>query len=318
MRTKGFWGVILISASLGLGCEQPKKQDIATLEAETVVATVNGEVITLAELNRRVVPVRAEYRRGQPPKVRKGLADIQQEFLEKLIEERLLLQEAKRRSLQVSPEEVAARLSELWGEQKDKAGMPQERKVLEEQVRKELLINKLIQQEVAAKVEVSLEEAWEYYNTHKEEFHQPEQVRVQQIVVETEKEARDLLKKLKRGADFGRLAEEHSLGPEGHLGGDLGYFSRGQMPEEFDAVAFKLKKKGQISEVFKSKYGFHIFKLVDKKPERYLEFEEVRDKIMERLRQKKAEEAFQEWLRELKARAKIKVNPYFKRSDRTS
>jgi peptidyl-prolyl cis-trans isomerase C len=116
---------------------------------------------------------------------------------------------------------------------------------------------------------------------------------------------------LRRGADFAKLAEAHSLSPDGDKGGDLGYFARGQMPAEFEEVAFKLKKKRQISKVFSTSYGYHIFQLIDRQSARQASLDEVRGEIRERLRRQKVEAAFQSWLTKLKAQAKIKINPYF-------
>jgi peptidyl-prolyl cis-trans isomerase C len=90
----------------------------------------------------------------------------------------------------------------------------------------------------------------------------------------------------------------------------LGDFSRGQMPPEFDEVAFTLKK-GEISSVFKSSYGYHIFKLEDKREAETLSFDEAQETINQKLKAQKLDAALAGWLKKLKRDASIKINPYF-------
>jgi len=86
----------------------------------------------------------------------------------------------------------------------------------------------------------------------------------------------------------------------------LGYFSQGEKPVEFDRV-FDMEV-GTISEVIKSPYGYHIFKLEEKIEPRQIPFEEAKAGILQELGQKKGEENYQKWFKDLKAKAKVKVN----------
>ena len=106
-----------------------------------------------------------------------------------------------------------------------------------------------------------------------DKFYKKEQVRALHIMVESEEEIRKIQKEIRRKQKpFSSLAKEYSLGPEGIQGGDLGYFEAGQMPEEFDDV-FKLKIN-KISDIIRTPYGFHLFKVVGKVQERKMDFEE--------------------------------------------
>lgn len=106
-----------------------------------------------------------------------------------------------------------------------------------------------------------------------------EEVRARHILVKTEKEAQDILAKLKGGADFEKLAREVSTDPSAKTnGGDLEYFSKGQMVAEFSDAAFKLSK-GQISQPVKTQFGFHIIKVEDKRSKPVPKYDDVKDQV---------------------------------------
>jgi peptidyl-prolyl cis-trans isomerase C len=316
-----FHTMIVLCVLLLLGCEDGNRaaDSDAPPPAEVIAAVVNGEAISLEELNKRFLPVKLQYSQSLPPQVEQNLPRLQQEFLQKLIDKKLLLQEADKLGLKLEEAELAEYVSKVSNPLLDqKTGQKQNnlaenRKDWLQELRQELLINKLIQQEVGANILVSEEEARVYYQAHLEEFKRPERVRVRQIMMETDWEAEEVRREIKRGGDFAKLAEAKSLSPDGARGGDLGYFSRGQMPPEFDEVAFSLKK-GEISRVFKSSYGYHIFKLEDKQPARLLSFEEAREEIIEKLTTQKRDKAIASWLLNLRRKARIQINPYFTRS----
>ena len=142
--------------------------------------------------------------------------------------------------------------------------------------------------------------------THRSSFQLKQRGRARQIIVADGEEAIQILKRLKKGEEFGKLAKEKSLGPEKVDGGDLGYFSPGERPAEFDHV-FTMEV-GTLSEVIKSPYGYHIFKLEEKMDPREISFDEVRLIISQELRKKKGEEEYQRWLKGLKSKANVKIN----------
>jgi parvulin-like peptidyl-prolyl isomerase len=125
-------------------------------------------------------------------------------------------------------------------------------------------------------------------------------------------EAIQILKRLKKGERFEKLAQEKSLGPEKVNGGDLGDFSQGEKPSEFDRV-FTLEV-GAISDVIKSPYGYHVFKLEKKVEAREVPFEEAKAGILRELRKKKEEEEYQQWFQELRRKAKVRINKRWFRS----
>lgn len=104
-------------------------------------------------------------------------------------------------------------------------------------------------------------------------------MRARHILVKTEQEAKDLVKQLKAGADFTELAKKSSDGPSAQTGGDLGYFSRGQMVKQFEDAAFTLKP-GQISDPIQTEFGWHVIRVEDKRNRPVPGFDEVKDQLM--------------------------------------
>ncbi|HBF42200.1 MAG TPA: hypothetical protein DDW42_00965 [Desulfobacteraceae bacterium] len=133
-----------------------------------------------------------------------------------------------------------------------------------------------------------------YYEYHRDEFTKPKQIRASHILFKlkkgaTEKEektvkerADKVLKEARQGKDFATLARKYSEGPTKKKGGDLGYFSSGRMEKPFETAAFKLKK-GEISDLVRTGFGYHIIKLVDLKEAKTKTLEEVRDQIVKKL-----------------------------------
>jgi peptidyl-prolyl cis-trans isomerase D len=137
------------------------------------------------------------------------------------------------------------------------------------------------------------------YNDNIQQYSTPEQARASHILLKTEgkddavvkKQAEDLLAQLKKGANFEELAKKHSQ-DEGSAvkGGDLDYFNKGQMVPEFDKAAFSLPI-GQLSDLVKSNYGYHIIKVVDRKPASTKTLAEVRSQIEDQLKYEQAQAA---------------------------
>ena len=147
-----------------------------------------------------------------------------------------------------------------------------------------------------------------YYAEHGAEFDQPERVRVLQVVVKTREEALKVRDEIRRAPQkFGEVARRASISPEGKSGGDLGYFGRDAgMPEVFDAC-FRLPLN-TLSEVVPSPYGFHVFKVVDRKPASRRTLAEARPEIAQKLLRERQARAQEEYLAGLRAKAQIQVD----------
>jgi peptidyl-prolyl cis-trans isomerase D len=154
---------------------------------------------------------------------------------------------------------------------------------------------------------VSPQDVQRYYEDNEQQYSTPEQVRASHILLKTEgkddaavkKQAEDLLAKAKGGADFAELATKFSEDDSSKVkGGDLGSFPKGQMVPEFDAVAFTLQP-GQISDVVKSQFGYHIIKVMEKKAPTKRTLDEVRAQIEDQLKSQRAQEEAQRTVKDL-------------------
>jgi peptidyl-prolyl cis-trans isomerase C len=282
---------------------------------EQMIAQVNEEQIPVEEFNREFKELILE-----PGKEAKGtdLGNLKQAYLEQVIERKILVQEARRLGIKVSPEELNQAISEIkmdypgegFGEKLGLKGT-----TLEEwkgRLGEKLLAEKVIRSAFRFQEKIDEKEALQYYDDHRSSFQISRKVRARQIVLADGEEAIQILKRLKKGESFEKVAKEKSLGPEKVWGGDLGYFSQGEKPTEFDYV-FSMEV-GAISEVIKSPYGYHIFKLEEKTEPRQIPFGEAKLGILQELGQKKAEENYQKWFNDLKGKAKVKINKKWLRS----
>jgi peptidyl-prolyl cis-trans isomerase C len=166
-----------------------------------------------------------------------------------------------------------------------------------------LLMESLLQAE--AKAAVTDEALHKVYDQAVKEMGKEEEVHARHILVETEDEAKAVLAELKKGADFEKLAKEKSKDPSAaQNGGDLGYFSKGQMVPEFAETAFKLAK-GQLSEPVKTQFGWHIIKVEDKRTKPVPTFDKVKPQLVQFV-ERNAQAAL---ITKLRADAKIEKVP---------
>ena len=184
------------------------------------------------------------------------------------------------------------------------------------QIQRGLAIRELIDQKVADKIVIKDEETRAYYDGNPQSFRQPEQVKASHILIKVEptadeaakiearKKITEVQQKLKDGGDFAALAKEYSQGPSSAKGGDLGYFRRGQMVGPFEDAAFSMKTN-EVSDLVETRFGYHIIKVYDKKPEQTLAYADVKDKIAQRLKQEKIEKDATLYVENLKKGAKV-------------
>jgi peptidyl-prolyl cis-trans isomerase C/foldase protein PrsA len=276
------------------------------------IATVNGEVVAKAdfeaELSREL-----QGMEGEAPHSPEQIEPYKQALLETLVERAVLLQAAKAAQVTVTPEEVDRRVLALASEypaESFEAVLAQgqtTRTELERKTREQLIIEKLFETQVYARVAVTEDAIRRYFDEHVDEFSEPEQVRASQIVVKGLDDAKKLQQQLWSNKKFPDLARRYSLGPEAKVGGDLGFFPRGVMPPQFDEVVFKLPV-GQVSEVVSTEYGFHLFKVMEKKPARKRELNEVRGEIEKKMLAEQREKSQKEYVKTLRGQAVVVVN----------
>ncbi len=268
----GFFLIALL-----VSCSQKKVEQQAQ---GPFVAKVGNDVITQADFEREL---------GSLPDYAKQMFEGEggrEKFLDEVIKKDILYQEAIKKGVDKDPD-FKSRLEEF---------------------RKLTLASMLLEKEIMSKQKVSDQEVKDYYNKHKEEFTTTSQIKASHILVKTEEEANKVLARLKKGEKFEDIARKESLDKASAAnGGDVGYFSRGQLVPEFEKAAASLKV-GELSAPVKTAYGYHIIKVTDKKAGPVLEFDRVKDIIAQRLSGEKQKAAFDSYIEGLRKNYKVEIN----------
>ena len=300
----------------------------ARLTVDRILATVNGEIITLSEFEK----YKSMMLMGAPEKPID--LDTERQLLGQYIDRKLILQEAKKLDVTVKDKDIEHALDEVLRRNKlDLRGLERElakqgttvadyRKVLEG----EILQSRTIGRAVQSKITISDEEIQAFYeqNMRGKEKTGP-QVRIQQIllliqkgasssqIAEIEKTAKDLHKRILAGEDFGKLAVKYSQGAGAQLGGDIGYFHKGELMADIEKLAFSLEK-GQVSSVFRTELGFHIIKVIDQtggdsdNAAKTGSWEDHKKEIENMLFNAQFEKEITKWMQGIKERAYIELN----------
>jgi peptidyl-prolyl cis-trans isomerase C len=320
--------ILLVFLCFGLtaSAQKPGEKTSAKSDLPKVVAKVNGTDITRDDLEQATQAAAAQLQMmgGQLPSGNQ--ASLQRGVLDDLIAMELLSQEARKRKLSPSGEEVDKRLGEFKAMFPSEAVFNQalaQRGVTTDDVKKDLsqqlAISKLLEKEVESKIKIPANEVESFYSERKSEFKQPERAKAAHILVKAaadaseadraaaRKKAESLAKRAKKGEDFAKLAKENSDDPGSkEKGGDLGEFSRSEMVKPFADAVFSMKP-GQISDVVESRFGYHVIKLESTKPAGTIPLKEVRKDIEEYLKLQKSNEMAKSFVEKLRKQAKVQT-----------
>jgi len=272
-----------------------------------VAAVVGTSPIYLYQLKRELSRYQSEALE------RTSQVTLAKALLDDMVLERVLLDEARRKGIEISAEEVTEARQRIAGGYRPgelhqllhRNHMTPE--VLEERLADHLRIERLIEAQIGPTEPPSEEALREYYAANPLRFEVPAQVRARQILVQTREEAEELRTRAKRGEPFERLARNYSLAPEASKGGDLGFFGRGVMPPVFDQVCFTLQP-GEISDVVASEYGFHLFQVLEARPAETTSFEEARDQLMRDLTDRARQAAAERLVAQLREKAQVTIH----------
>lgn len=251
------------------GCEGSTKGE--------VLVSVGKDKITVEDFNSRIASL--------PERYREIVQRRKTEYMQELINDTLLYQEGMRRRLD-----------------KDK----DVRKVVEEAKRK-IIIAKLLEEESDSSGEIKEEEIVAFYNANKGRYMTPEVMRASHIRVPTSEEAEKILAQLEKGANFEQLARDKSVDPTAQRGGDIGYFPKGQLMPEFENACNRLKPH-ETSGVVKTKLGYHIIKLTERRPPEQVPLEKVRSDVVARLENAKRQKIYNDLLVELRKKTPVEIN----------
>ena len=301
------------------------KAEVAAAETvERIVAKVNGQIITLSQLEQEVRTTLERLGPAPTPEEEQTrLAQLRKDTLNRMIDNLLVLQVAEERGLKVparffedwkknvmeqmklTSDEEFVRQVELQGTSVD---------VIRKQFEESLLLQEVRRMEVDSKVSVSEPEIGERYRAHIAEYTEKAKVRLREIVVKFDaatevdqgEKARRLLQEIRQGADFAEVARMHSESASREAGGDLGFFDKGELTEGLEKAAFALSP-GEISDVIRMESAFYILRVEEKVEEKVKALEEVRSQVADAIFQEKMHGQLEKYIKQLRERAIVEV-----------
>jgi parvulin-like peptidyl-prolyl isomerase len=348
MRNKVLLTAILISSVAVANMYAAKVVD-------KTVAMVNNEAIMSSEFEQMIAPVMEQYKTVTPvaEQTPDKVKELKTRLLDQMIDDKLLKQEAKKAKIKVTKRDTDQGIAQVKKRFETDAEFQAELKkedISEAQFTKriedQMLVMKLIEQEVKAKTEPPKDEDIKaFYEKIQQKMNgkdlgldkkdeeeiaglaklltraSAEQTHARHILVSVDKNAdmktkaaalnkiKSIQKELKGGADFEALAKKYSDDPGSKVkGGDLGFFSKGDMVPEFEKAAFALNV-GQVSEPILTDFGYHLIKVEEKRAGKKATFEDVKNDLKEFLYQKNAQKRYEAWVKDLRSKANIKINP---------
>lgn len=317
ISTRAVLALFLAAAVVFLGSGTAPAQDL------NLVAKVNGEGIMRARLQSSVdAATRLGYGNMTQPGTYKR---VQREVLEQLITQELLWQEAKRGGFVVSPAEVDRAIEQLRARydsenaylfELERNGFTAES--YREDLKRQLSVRRWANETFAEAIAVTDEEIHDFYTANQERFVQPEQIDARHVLIKVAQKADEatvaqarqrieqILAEAKQGADFAELAKRHSQDASAPNGGDLGYFQRGQMVKPFEDAAFALKP-GEISEVVRTRFGFHIIKLEARREEGVVPEAQAAPSVRDYLASNKLQDAVAQRVETLREQGSVEI-----------
>ena len=278
-----------------------------------IVAIVNSDLIMLSEIQRELASERERIQKeSRGDALSRRLKTAEYATLTSMIERKLQLQEAKKRGITVTDQDIQQMIRQMkqQGETIDEAN-PSDMKRVQEQ----LTLLRLIDRDVRSAVMVADSDLKRYFQEHHDRFALSEEYTLGQILIkprspedtaDAREKVREVMTRLKQGESFEDMALRFSDGPNASHGGNLGLVRQGELLPEIERTVATLVPGG-ISDVIESSEGFHIMRLEDKTPKQFRPYEQVRNEIQGLVFQQKSEDASQTWLTNLKNKAYIEI-----------
>lgn len=295
---------------------------------EDVIARVNDRIISRSDMERSIQQLTAENQQNHVSVDES--ADRQKNLLRDMVDQQLLLSRAKELGLNADAE-VIRRLDEIR-KQNHLDSMEDLEKAAAQQgfsfedfkanIRNSILTQQVVRDEVGRHIQMTQGTEQAYYEAHKNEFAQPEQVRLSEILVPTPADATDavvaqakakadsIADKIKSGADFADVAKQNSGGPTASQGGDLGLFKRGALAKVLEDQTFSLPSGGVTSPI-RTRQGFVILKVTDHQQAGVPPLKEIEPQVQEAIYMQQIQPALRAYLTKLREDAYIDIKPGF-------
>jgi len=295
-----------------------------TKTVDRIVAQVNGDIITLSDLNRAMAEIRQELAtKYSGDQLAQELKKAEKEVLDELIRQKLFLQKATELGFTANVDAQVSSYVESIRKKNNIKDMQEFERILaqqgmtlvgfREQIRNQIIVQSLVQEFVGSRITLLPQEVEKYYKDHANEFSTPEEVTLSEIIVssggnpsEAEARAKDILARLKQGESFTTLASQYSKGPTANKGGSIGsYLTAKLLPDIAKAIASV--KEGDVADIQKTTDGYVIYRVDSRKPATIRPLEEVRDEIKNRLYQQKFNPEYERFSAQLKEDAYIQI-----------
>jgi foldase protein PrsA len=254
-------------------------------------ASINGEEISKEELYSKLTDLYGK------------------DTLDSLVTNKMLEMEAKKEKVKVTGNEIdeeLTKLQESYGGEEAFTAALEQNNVSMDKIREDIEFYLLAEKLIEPDISITDKEMKTYFEENKDSFDEKEQVKASHILVEDEATAKKVKEELDTGKDFAELAKEYSTDTSNAAdGGDFGYFTKGEMAEEFEKAAFEMEIN-KVSNPVKTDFGYHIIKVTDKKAAKSATFEDHKGKIKELLFDEKIQAEYPNWLEEKKSEYDIK------------
>jgi len=321
---------ILLIATVGCSADKTNKEPEKKVEESAnspkdYAASVNGVKIEKNQVDQKLDLIKKRYSDMGTPIAEDQLAKMREKLVTSLVEQELLYQESKAQGISVDQATVASDFENFKKQfkseeeyKKQMSDLNYSEDMLKSQIEKTKAIQQLLEKNVIPTITVSDEELKVYYDSHPDEFKHAERARARHILVKVDanaseadkaaarKKIESIQEQLKKGGDFAKLATENSDCPSGKNGGDLGFFTRGQMVKPFEDAAFSLKP-GKVSDIVETQFGYHIIKLEEIQPASTQKFEEVKEGIQKQLKSGKTRDALVAYVESLKKKGNVEI-----------
>jgi peptidyl-prolyl cis-trans isomerase SurA len=286
---------------------------------EEIVARVNNSIITRTQYQREEKQLSDEAQQQDPAHAADIVAHGRRDVLRGLIDRQLLLEKGKELGI-TADAEVVKRLDEIRKQMKldsmdelEKAAQSQGLSFedFKQNLKTDIITQEVIKREVAPRINVSNQELRKFYDLHKQDFAQAEQIQLSEILVSTDQAGEDeqkLAAAKAKAADFSDLAKKESQDPSGAQGGDLGLFPRGKLAKQLEDVTFAMKK-GDVTDVIRTRQGFVILKVTDHIPAGVPSFADAQDRVRDQMYMQRMQPKMREYLTKLREEAFIDIKP---------
>lgn len=273
---------------------------------DKIVAIVNHEVVTQSEVEELLavfyMQVAGQY---SEERVEQEMERMKQTALNRLIEDKLILEEAKKEKIEINDAMLQERLKEVKAKFKDESDFSQ---ALSEQgltpadfkrkLSEQIMMSAIVEQKIRKNISVLPSEITAYYQGYPDEFGAPESAQTDSILCASSEKAKEVLALLSAGKDFKEVAGEFSVGSP------LGIIKKGELAKDIEDVIFNLAEGG-VSGIVTAPTGFYIFKIIRRIPASKLSLAEAEAQIREKLMKRKMDKRFAEWMEDLKKNAYI-------------